>query len=95
MEGEREVGAVRRADPDLTHWTPLQRPDALALTICCESASGQWAGTAAFPALIDPADASTDFEITGRRPYLYCVWCNSNSELDPSTMRVPVTFSVQ
>jgi hypothetical protein len=46
-----------------------------------------------YPSIIDHADSTTNFERTGRTPYLY--YTRHNGGLDRDLVRVPLTFTVE
>lgn len=78
---------------DLIHWTPRK---------LIMEATLKWArnspteGFVSYPSLIDPNDTSRNFEVTGRRPYLYYTRRHRNTRqtrgLDRDLVRVPIQF---
>jgi len=78
--------------PDLIHWTPLRliRAESLPFFPSCQPTGGNTA--TAYPSIIDHTDATTNFEMPGRTPYLYFTRFNDLS-LNRDLVRVPITIT--
>jgi len=86
-------GFVFALSDDLIHWSPPE----LIMEVRLPYPSRPWTDERlAYPSLIDPGDASRNFEMTGQEPYLYytrfhpCTeenWC-----LNRDLVRAPIRF---
>jgi len=78
---------------DLIHWTP-KKLIMQATVYSRRTSPGD--GFLSYPSLIDPNDTSRNFEVTGRRPYLYYTRRHPNTRQhqgrDRDLVRVPIEF---
>ncbi len=89
ISGAGECGTYYALSQDLITWTTtaMLRPGKLPYGRC---AGGVPDGSEIYPSLIDHADTTVNFEVTGRTSHLYYVrW---NKDLDRDLWRVPVTL---
>jgi hypothetical protein len=90
-EGTVACGDYYSLSRDLIHWTPKRRIRPVQLpNAACGSTGPE--GSEIYPSLIDHADTTANFEITGRTPHLYYVrW---NQGLNRDLWRVPLSFTL-
>jgi len=95
MEDRGVPGIYYSLSDDLIHWTPrrlimaIQFPPWVLQPV---GGSPEGAPCLTYVSLIDAEDTSRNFEITGQRPYLYCVRINPTPPHERQLVRIPIEF---
>ena len=95
MQDRGVPGFYYSLSDDLIHWTPRKLIMAIQFPPWVLPPAGgnpEDAPCLTYVSLIDPEDTSRNFEITGQRPYLYCVRINPTNLMKRQLIRIPIEF---
>ena len=95
LDGRPVCGFFFWLSPDLVHWSAPQLLAEARISWCDTNPQGAGLLEPVFvnyPAIVDHADTTINFEGSGRKPYLYYVRYNG-SLFDRDVVRVPLTFT--